>query len=109
MCQVAPKAPANDLNLLKDLDNFKVIDRDIGVAVQNKLLRHLWYLNEFNIALAFFDDDVDVHIKRNMLLNLKKIGHPDEPKRARLPPKEFASMQLSDFVTKNTLFFLKLF
>lgn len=107
LCQVAPKAPTNDLNLLKDLENFKVLDRDIGIAVQNKLLRHLWYLNEFNIALAFFDDDVHVDKKRNMLLNLKKVGHPDKPKRAHLPPKKLAFVQLSGFVTKNTYFFFE--
>lgn len=72
MCQVAPKAPTNDLNLLKDLENFKVLDRDIGIAVQNKLLRHLWYLNEFNIALAFFDDDVHVDKKKKYLIKFKK-------------------------------------
>lgn len=74
--------------------------------VQKKLLSHLWYLNEGNVALAFFDEDVDVEMKKKMLLNLKKVGHPDFPKRGNMPTKEIGSVELCDFVTRNThLFF----
>lgn len=53
LCQLAPKAPANDLRLFKDLEEFRRIDADIAESVQSKLRGHLWYLNESNIALAF--------------------------------------------------------
>ena len=61
--QVPTKAPANDLSMLKALETFKSIDKEIAEAVQNKLTKHLWYLNEANVALAFFDDEVDTATK----------------------------------------------
>lgn len=84
LCQLAPKAPANDLKLLQELESFKAIDKDTANAAQNKLRGHLWYLSEANIALAFFDDEVDFETKKKMLLNLNKEGHPDNPKRISL-------------------------
>lgn len=44
----------------------------IADAVQKKLSNHLWYLNEANIGLAFFDDNVDIEEKKEIILNLKK-------------------------------------
>lgn len=105
LCQVPTMAPANDLKLLKELQNYKEIDSEIGEVVQSKLRGHLWYLNESNIALAFFDDEVDIEMKRKMVSNLRKDGHPENPKRIKISIEEIVRAEICDFVTKNTYFF----
>lgn len=100
-------APANDLKLLKELENYKAIDSKIGDAVQSKLRGHLWYLNESNIALAFFDDEVDIEMKRKMASNLRKDGHPESPKRINISIEEIERAEICDFVTKNTYSFFE--
>lgn len=93
------------MKLLQELESFKAIDKDIANAAQNKLRGHLWYLSETNIALAFFDDEVDFETKKKMVLNLNKEGHPDNPKRISLPVDQISSAALCDFVTSNTFIF----
>lgn len=105
LCQIANKAPANDLKLLKNLEKYKEVDGEIGMAVQKKFLRHLWYINENNVALAFFDDDVSIEMKRKMILNLQQTGHPDKPQRITLPIDRIMTAELCDFVSVHTYFF----
>ena len=42
-----------------------------------------------------------------MVMNLSKDGHPDKPKKVKLPANKVISMELSDFVSKNTLLFFE--
>lgn len=107
LCQLAQKAPANDLQLLKDLERYKSIDDIVATAVQNKFRNHLWYLSEANIALALFDDEVEINIKRRMIRNFNKEGHPENPKRINLPVNEIMSAELCDFVSNNTYLFFE--
>lgn len=67
LCQVPQKAPSNDLELLKELEHYKTIDKLIADAVQRRLCGHLWYLNEANVALAFFDNEINIEMKRKMV------------------------------------------
>lgn len=102
---ISNKGTFNDLELLKELEQYKEIDKNIAEAVQHKLRGQLWYLNEANIALSFFDDDVSVEMKRKMTINLNVDGHPDKPQRINLAVNEIMSADLCDFVTSNTYFF----
>ena len=58
-------APAQDLNLMKSLLAYR--DIEISKATSSCLARHMWYLSERLIALAFFDDGVSCAIKRDMV------------------------------------------
>lgn len=104
-CQLATKAPSNDLELLKELEQYKKLDKDVAEAAQRKLGGQLWYLNEANIALSFFDDDISIEMKKKMVQNLDVDGHPDKPQRINLPVNKIMTSELSDFVSNNTYFF----
>ncbi|KAG0714028.1 hypothetical protein GWK47_014936 [Chionoecetes opilio] len=61
-------APKNDLELLQALNEYP--DKEVGAEGTRALSRHLWYLSEDLIALAFFDDRVEDVEKKRMLENL---------------------------------------
>jgi len=95
-------APHSDLQLLKDIDSYKVINPTIsGIAIK-KFLGHLWYLSEELVALAFFDDEVPNDVKCKMVLSLQKPAAEHPVKRAKLDPPAIRAKQLEDFVTSNT-------
>lgn len=105
ICQLPTKATSNDLELLKELEHYKEIDKDVAEAALCKLRGQLWYLNEANVALSFFDDDVSIEMKRKMVINLNVDGHLDKPHRIHLPVNKIMSSELCDFVSNNTYFF----
>lgn len=72
-CTHAAKAPHQDFQFLKKINDYE--DRGIAKAVVNKLSLHLWYLSEESVALAFFDDSVDVDVKIKMSRNLSIDGN----------------------------------
>ena len=51
-------APANDLCLLRQISQFR--NQDIRLAAAAAFKRHLWYLSEVTVGLAFFDSDIDI-------------------------------------------------
>ncbi|KAG0724282.1 hypothetical protein GWK47_040908 [Chionoecetes opilio] len=61
-------APKNDLELLQAPNEYP--DKEVGAEGTRALSRHLWYLSEDLIALAFFDDRVEDGEKKRMLENL---------------------------------------
>lgn len=87
------------------MEKYKEVDEEVGEAAQSKLRRHLWYLSETNVALAFFDEEISLEMKRKMVQNLNIEGHPESPSRILLPVEKIMSSEISDFVTNNTLFF----
>ena len=69
---LAASAPRNDLQLLKDLINFRKIINRASVLALNKMQNHLWYLNEKVVPLAFFDKEVSVECKKDMVEAIKE-------------------------------------
>jgi len=59
---------------LKELDNYKKSNIVIGNAAAKSFARHLWYLSETLIGLAFFDTKVSSEMKVNMVKSLVKKG-----------------------------------
>lgn len=57
----------NDLRFVKDLFNYKNENRLIAEAAPPKITNYLWYLNDENVALSFFDLDVSYETKKNGL------------------------------------------
>lgn len=100
-------APIIDLNLIKDLIKFKEIDSIVAEEVLKTMKRHLWYLSETLVGLAFFDRTIDDEEKRKMVLSLAKPGHPENPKRIclNLSDVDIQIQQISHFVSENTMLF----
>lgn len=106
LCPNAASSPANDLSFLKLITRYNDINAGISNAAVQAMLRHLWYLSEELIALAFFDDEVDKDTKRKMVNNLSKQGVEKEPrKRILIEPKAIPELCLHDFVTSSTMSF----
>src|SRR6218665_3311257 len=57
VCPSALSAPRQDFELLLQLVQYKTTNEAVANAALNNFLRHLWYLNETMIGLAFFDDN----------------------------------------------------
>ena len=67
-------APYQDLLFFKKLILFKEINREIADAAVLKFKNHMWYLSAEASALAFFDDEIPLNVKRNMVDALKSDG-----------------------------------
>lgn len=65
-CPIAPEAPNNDLEFLKNIIGFIEVDKELSEAVIKKFSGHLWYLSDELIALSFFDKNISDEIKIKM-------------------------------------------
>jgi hypothetical protein len=99
------EAPANDLNLLKQLVSSQSA---VAQGALKKLCGQLWYLSEELIGLAFFDRKVDAVEKRAMIAALSRKGSADPPKRINVDQATIASKKFHDFVTSNTWNFFQI-
>lgn len=102
-------APSQDLALLKDLAAYP--DKEIAKATSTTLSRHMWYLSERLVALAFFDDNVSLETKREMVKASKdEEGSEDPPRRVIFNTREnaFTNKTLAHFVTKGSMKFFQL-
>ena len=61
------KARNNDLCLLKSLSEYKTINKEISLATTGKTIRHLCYLSEELVGLAFFNDDAMPNVKQEIV------------------------------------------
>lgn len=68
----------------------------------NKIIRHLWYLSEELVALAFFDDEVSNDTKHHMVTALQTSGAEHPLKRITVDPLTLGEKKLENFVTQNT-------
>lgn len=98
------KAPNHDLQFIKKLFKFSEIDKAISRDAIAKLENHLWYLSPESTALAFFDKNVSVETKKEMVAALEEEGDSDEiVKKVRFVNiQEINSKELKDFVDCRT-------
>ena len=105
----APQAPSQDLKFLKDLHEYKTIDKNISEATVKKFMNHLWYLTPELAALSFFDSNLADSEKRLMCeaLNLKRSSFSYEKRilADRKNIKQISEASLSDFICKDSLNF----
>lgn len=70
--------------------------------VTRKFRNHLWYLGEETIYLAFFDKNVSVDTKRNMLANLHSLDEDEKigeaSKRLTVEPSDVANLVSEDLI-----------
>ena len=105
----AASAPAQDLDLLKSLLAYP--DREISEATSTSFGRHMWYLSERLIALAFFDDGVSCATKRDMVkASQDQIGLKEPRRRVTVDTREanLEGKTVADFVTTGSLKFFEL-
>ena len=68
---LAAAAPNLDLQLIKSVCEFEIVNKDISQKVLSKFMNHLWYLNPKCVAISFFDNNVSKKIKLKMIEALK--------------------------------------
>lgn len=113
---LANRAPNHDFQFLKRLDNYKLIDLDVSQEAVLKFKNHLWYLNPEAVALSFFDDELEVEVKRKMVeaLNTVEEDTTDRPTPKRIDVKlkdisHLCNQDLDYFVSVRTFDFFKRF
>lgn len=75
---IAAKAPSQDLQFLKDLYEYRKIDKNISRVTLHKFCNHLWYLVPETVALSFFDEHITIETKKLMVESLKFNDSTDE-------------------------------
>lgn len=108
-CSNGVVAARNDLQLIKEILEYRDIDEVIARAALKKISQHLWYLGEINIGFSFFDLSIEDETKQRMVNSLR---HRSIDKNTRkfdigINPGEqdmerFADMDVSHFVSKRT-------
>jgi hypothetical protein len=108
LASVSTAAPASDLWFLKQVVQYE--DQAIREAAIKAFSRHLWYLNEILVSLAFFDPETSLQDKRDMVRALNTVGSENAPKRIELgvSAARMADKTLADFVTSTSRRFFQL-
>src|SRR6218665_270955 len=106
VANVAVSAPANDLEFIKRLVTYE--DKSISNAASTAFSRHLWYLSEIMILLAFFDPDTCFSEKRDMVKALDVAGSENPFKRINLDMSDVGERSIASFVTSSSLRFFEL-
>lgn len=104
---VANYAPLNDLNLLKDLVNYKTVNEIFADKALKKIKNHLWYLSETLVGLAFFDERVSDETKTQMVSALQNDGQEHLKKRTTVDLEVISTKRLDNFVSSNTMDFFR--
>lgn len=103
-CTNSIECPNQDLNFLHAAFEYSNLYKVVSDAVINKFKNHLWYLTPETVGLAFFDPNVPLEMKRNMVKCLKK----RKPTVALVTYRKYPEAQdlliydLSDFVSYKT-------
>ena len=92
-------APFNDIMLLQILEKYP--NETICKEVTTALRRHLWYLGEHLVGLAFFDERIEVETKKKMVQNLECHGSPTAVRRLNLT-KNIKDLGLNELITERT-------
>lgn len=107
------EAPNNDLQLVKNFEEFRSIDEEISSLAMKKIKNHLWYLSPECSALSFFDESIQVEMKRKMISALKKenILYTSDYNK-KFPPKkikDLLSEEIEYFISMDSLNFFDRF
>lgn len=94
-------ASKNDLDLLQALPLFP--DKELGSAAEKALRRHLWYLSEEGVALAFFDERMSAADRTAMIKNLNRSATLKGLKRVEGKTRTTFPDGLPGLVTTRTL------
>ena len=85
-CTLPIKAPNLNLQFIKSLKSYEIVDSQISTAAIKKLCNHLWYLTDEAAALSFFDESIPFETKHLMVQALKTKSSINSTKRLTLQP-----------------------
>lgn len=105
-CNIAVKAPNQDLCYLKILKDYEKVDTTISKAAISKFIHHLWYLNEETVILSLFDNEVSIHTKTKMIANLNRDQITDFRKRYIPTKEEISNTLYGKFQYLSIIYFL---
>lgn len=74
-CCVPSDAPYNDLELLKELHRYAMVDKTISQLAIDKFKEHLWYLGSELVVLSLFSDKVPNAVKKRMFERMKSMDN----------------------------------
>jgi hypothetical protein len=110
---VAPRpidASVNDLCLVKQLLQYKSVNKDIAIAAINKMQLHLWYLSPEYIPLSLFSDTISLVEKRKLqkaLVDASVLPGTERKIRELHFPKN-GSSKLTDYVDNSSVITLQI-
>lgn len=124
-CESAIEAPQNDVNLLRQLNDYAKINKVIANKAMKKLISHSWYMTEITVGLSFFDERIDFETKSKMVSNLDIDKTPEDddvdlsnvedvlsniPTRNAIRMGDVPTLKIENLVSERTmLFFQRLF
>lgn len=101
---LAAAAPALDLAFVNALLAYP--DKELSKATVTVFGRHLWYLSERLVALALFDPDLPLGVKRDMVqaIDLQEEEDEDPPRKSAVDIKSaaLANKTVASFVTPSS-------
>lgn len=100
-------APKNDLDMIQILYSYP--DMDVRESALKVAKRHLWYLSETNVGLAFLDERITSSEREKMFNNLEKPERKKGMKRLDGDKLSLQDKNLSDFVTSQTKTLFRMF
>ena len=104
----AAGAPRNDLDLIQRLVTYEHENSTLSKIAFKKFAGQLWYLSEELVGLSFFDNDIPIATKRDMVKSLvEHDGLEEPPKRIQLDIQQATRMTITNLVTKNTMNFFR--
>ena len=95
-CPSTASAPRQDLEMLSQLLEYKKVNEQVASAALTTFRRHLWYLSEQLVGLAFFDDEVTDEMKVQIVSALTKEGWDNTFKRITIEDADIKLKQLPD-------------
>lgn len=105
------EAPNNDFQFILSSMAYGTVDPVISDIILKKMSNHLWYLASENIGMAFFDENVSIDDKREMVTALNTRGNLC--KRFVATPNQIQTLfpfkKLSHFVSSETKNFFQRF
>lgn len=103
-CTKAFDAPANDLALIAELQDYSEYNEDIANSVLNTFRNHLWYLGEELVVLALFSENATNQEKNRMRVKLSSKRYPPRSENSLRRKDRIDGMELPDFVTERSRF-----
>lgn len=108
-------AGINDLNILKELEEYKIIDNELANIAIDALSRHLYYLSEELIVLCLFSDKLSASCKSEIATKLSQLNVELPERNLRSNHIKFngnvedwRERELIDFVGERSLFLFQL-
>lgn len=108
-CSIAVDAPYNDLQLIKELDEYMEMDREIATVALAAHKRHLWYLSDELVVLGLFSKKVPNEVKMNMVNKItQQVGDRTENSiKHTAEIDNIRHIQLDHFISERSFFFFE--